>query len=98
MGLKSGDSVTVTKIEPPASPDDKAIVEATLVDSDTGRFTEQAEEVFNEWFDMYSIEEGFMTPLTATYFIKGATNEVVEANEPRIMKNLFEQYDRDNDN
>lgn len=38
----------------------------------------------------------FMTPLTATYFIKGATNEEVAPSEHRIAS-LFNKYDSDKD-
>lgn len=37
-----------------------------------------------------------MTPQTATYFIKGATNEEVAPNENRIT-GLFSAYDSDKD-
>lgn len=45
---------------------------------------------------MYSDVTGVMTPDTATWFIKGATNETVQADDNRI-KGLFAQYNKKKD-
>mmetsp|Transcript_44247 Transcript_44247/g.32237 ORF Transcript_44247/g.32237 Transcript_44247/m.32237 type:complete len:96 (-) Transcript_44247:78-365(-) len=45
---------------------------------------------------MYSNDDGFMTPETCVYFIKGCTGDLPPVNDDRIT-GLFEKYDADKD-
>jgi len=55
-----------------------------------GQFTPAASKIFNEWFDLYKDpkEDEAMTPESTTGFIKGATGEIVAADDNRI-KGMF---------
>ena len=64
--------------------------------NENGEFTERAYNIFSEWYDLYSNEEGKMTPESATRFILGATNEVVGPEDGRI-KGLFDLHDSNKD-
>lgn len=62
------------------------------------QFTKEARAVFTDWFHMFS-EDGFMTPLTCTEFIKfttGSPNLSVLPGDERINV-LFNKYDLDKD-
>lgn len=74
---------------------EEEIANAPLIGQD-GRLTEKAKEIFNEWFDMYSNEDGRMTRETCALFVKGCTNEQPTPNDERIS-NLFKSYDTNND-
>lgn len=60
------------------------------------KLTEKAKQIFNEWFDMYSDEQGGMTKETCSKFIKGCTNEQPLPNDERIV-GMFKAYDTNND-
>jgi Ca2+-binding EF-hand superfamily protein len=66
-----------------------------LVGSDR-KLTEKAAKMFNEWFDMYSDENGQMTKEFCCLFIKGCTGEQPGIGDDRIL-GLFKTYDIDND-
>lgn len=66
-----------------------------LVDS-SGKLVEKAKIIFNEWFDMYSNENGKMTKETCALFIKGCTGEPPLLTDDRIQ-NMFKNYDTNND-
>lgn len=91
LGIKSGDVLTLTRIEI-----HEDVQQAALVDPNTGYLTEKAKAIFDEWFDMYSTEEGVMTPESTTAFIRGSTNEPVGADDSRIA-GLFKAYDANKD-
>ncbi len=61
-----------------------------------GKLNEKALKIFNEWFDMYSNEEGRMTRETCSLFIRGCTGEPATVNDERIT-GLFNMYDRNKD-
>lgn len=61
-----------------------------------GRLTEKAAKIFNEWFDLYSDENGQMTKETCALFIKGCTGEQPQLNDDRIVA-LFKTYDVNQD-
>ena len=90
LGLKSNDQLSAYKIHI-----EEEIPNAPLTGPD-GKLTEKARAIFNEWFDMYSDENGQMTKETCGNFIKGCTGETPPANDDRIL-NLFKTYDTNND-
>ena len=61
-----------------------------------GKLSDKAFKIFNEWFDMYSNEDGQMTKETCALFIKGCTGEPATPNDDRIA-GLFKQYDGNQD-
>lgn len=67
-----------------------------MIDPTTNQLTDRAREIFSEWFDLYSTNEGVMTPQSTALFIKGATHETVTAEDGRI-KGLFSGYDQNKD-
>jgi hypothetical protein len=93
MGFKNHDIVTVKKKE---VTDTSA--QYPLCNDDKSALSDRAFKVINAWFDMFSEqpERIVMTPLSTTYFIKGATNEEVAPTEHRIT-DLFKAYDSDKD-
>ncbi len=90
LGLKSNEQLTATKIFV-----EEEIPNAPLIGSD-GHLSEKAKAIFNEWFDMYSNENGQMTKETCGQFIKGCTGETPPPNDDRIIT-LFKTYDTNND-
>lgn len=68
---------------------------AALIGPD-GKLSEKAKQIFNEWFDLYSNENGRMTKETCGLFIKGCTGEQPGPGDDRIG-NLFKMYDSNND-
>ena len=68
---------------------------APLVDQ-AGKLTEKAKNIFNEWFDMYSNENGLMTPETCALFIKGCTGDHPALTDDRIT-GMFKTYDDNKD-
>jgi len=93
MGFKNHDVVVVKK-------NDVLDISAAypLTNEDNTQLSDRAFKIFNTWFDMFSEQPDrvYMTPLTATYFIMGATNEEVAPTEHRIVS-LFTKYDDDKD-
>lgn len=69
LGFQTNELLTAEKLQ---------IVEevpnAPLIGPD-GKLTEKAAKIFNEWFDLYSDENGRMTKETCALFIKGCTGE-----------------------
>lgn len=74
---------------------EEEIPNAPLIGAD-GHFSEKAKAIFNEWFDMYSDDNGQMTKETCGMFIKGCTGETPPPNDDRILS-LFKSYDINND-
>ena len=91
ISFKNYEVVTVKKLD-----FEDEVVPAHVIDPQTNELTERAAVIFNEWFDAYSNNEGYMTPETTTLFIQGATNEVVQPEDNRIQ-GLFKSYDADKD-
>jgi hypothetical protein len=58
----------------------------------TGKLSEKASKIFNEWFDMYSNENDKMSPETCCLFIKGCTGEHPSLTDERVV-NMFKAYD-----
>ena len=75
---------------------DEDIPNVNLFDPATDKFVSAAEQIFSEWYDKYSNSEGKMTPESATRFILGATNELIQKEDGRII-GLFNAYDSDKD-
>lgn len=69
LGFQSNDFVTAHKVTV-----EEEIPNAPLLGTD-GKLSEKANQIFNEWFDMYSDESGAMTNVTCALFIKGCTGE-----------------------
>ncbi len=67
---------------------DYGVVPVPLIDSTTNKLNEAAYKIFSDWYDLYSNEDGVMTPESATRFILGAINEVVSKEDSRV-KSLF---------
>ncbi len=74
---------------------EEEVPNAPLVDQ-TGKLTEKASKIFNEWFDMYSNENSQMTPETCALFIKGCTGEHPPISDDRITS-MFKTYDTNSD-
>lgn len=74
---------------------DEEIAQVPLI-TETGELVPAAYDIISEWFDMYSTEEGVMTPESAVWFIKGSTSESIGADDSRI-KGLFAEYDTNKD-
>ena len=74
---------------------EEEVADAPLRGTD-GKLSERLREIFNEWFDMYSNEEGSMTKETCALFIKGCTGEHPSVNDERILV-MFKTYDVNND-
>ena len=91
ISLKNYDIVSVKKLD-----FEDEVVSANVIDPLTNELTERSALIFNEWFDAYSNNEGYMTPETTTLFIQGATNEVVQPEDNRIQ-GLFKSYDFNKD-
>lgn len=91
VGIKSGDIITVRRITV-----EEEIEQVKLIDPETQQLVKLAADIIDEWFDMYSSEEGVMTPESTVGFIKGSTGESVPADDSRI-KGLFAEYDKDKD-
>jgi len=72
MGMRNHDIITVKK-----NRYEEDIPHVNLIDPATRQLTVAADRVFNNWYDKYSDKTGFMTPLSTTRFILGATNESV---------------------
>ena len=53
---------------------EEEVVNAPLTGPDK-KLTEKARAMFNEWFDLYSDENGQMSRETCALFIKGCTGE-----------------------
>ena len=87
LGIKQGDVISARKITV-----DEEVVTAVFVEN--GQFTPQAQEIFEEWWDVYKVEgtEDF-TPESATRFIKGCTHEDIGPEDSRI-EGLFKLYDK----
>lgn len=64
--------------------------------TENGKLVPKLREIISEWYDWYSNDDGFMTPESATLFIRGATGEEVGPNDNRITS-LFDNYDSDKD-
>jgi hypothetical protein len=64
ISLKNYDIVSVKKLD-----FEDEVVSANVIDPLTNELTERSALIFNEWFDAYSNNEGYMTPETTTLFI-----------------------------
>lgn len=90
LNLQSNDSVFAYKKQV-----DEEIPNAPLIAQD-GKLSEKAKQIFNEWFDLYSDENGGMTKETCAKFIKGCTGEQPLPKDDRI-EGMFKLYDSNND-
>lgn len=88
LGFKQGDVISARKITV-----DEEVATAVFVEN--GKFTPQAQEIFEEWWDVYKAEgtEDF-TPESGTRFIKGCTHEDIGPEDSRI-EGLFKLYDKE---
>lgn len=86
LGFKNHDIVTVSKLYT----SDYGVEAAPLIDPMTNKLTDRVRMIFSEWYDLYSNQDGVMTPESATRFILGAINEVVSKDDSRV-KILFSQ-------
>ncbi len=92
LGLRNYDVVIVTKNDV----DDDHLPHEVLIDPATDRLTERSAQIFSEWYDRYSNADNKMTPESATRFILGATNELIQKDDGRIV-GLFNSYDGNKD-
>jgi hypothetical protein len=53
---------------------EEEVVNAPLIGPDN-KLSDKLKQIFNEWFDMYSDENGEMTRDTCALFIRGCTGE-----------------------
>ena len=90
LGIKNDEVITAYKIHI-----EEEVADAPLRTPD-GKLSEKASQIFNEWFDMYSDEQGAMTKETCALFIKGCTGEHPSVNDERIQS-MFKQFDVNND-
>lgn len=90
LGIQPGDQFTAYKLNI-----QEEIPNAPLTDSNR-KLTEKAKQIFNEWFDIYSDENGQMTREYCSKFIKGCTGEQPSLSDDRIST-LFKLYDINND-
>jgi Ca2+-binding EF-hand superfamily protein len=75
---------------------DRNVTPGDLIDPQTNKLSAKAFDIFNEWYDLYSNENGVMTPESTIRFIAGATNEMVSTEDSRI-KILFSNFDSNKD-
>lgn len=92
LGLKNYDVVSINKL----NFEDAVVQPQNLIDPATNKFVDRAYQIFSEWYDLYSDEDGVMTPESTTRFILGATNEMISPEDSRI-KGLFDGYDSNKD-
>lgn len=90
LGFQAQDTLTIYKINI-----EEEVPNAPLIGPDS-HLSEKAKQIFNEWFDNYSDENGQMTKETCALFIKGCTGEYPGVNDERIA-NLFKVYDSNSD-
>lgn len=64
------------------------MVPVPLIDPTTNNLNATVYKIFSDWYDLYSNDEGVMTPESATRFILGAINEVVSKEDQRV-RHLF---------
>ena len=90
LGFSTSEHLTAFKINI-----EEEVTFAPLVTT-AGRLTEKTSVIFNEWFDLYSDENGQMSKETCALFIKGCTGEQPSVTDDRIL-NLFKAYDSNSD-
>ena len=90
MGIEDHDTISASKNKV-----EEEVANAPLIGND-GKLSEKAKQIFNEWFDLYSNEEGVMVKETCALFIKGCTGEYPSVTDERIAT-LFKTYDSNND-
>lgn len=90
LGFTSNETITALKVNI-----QEEVPNAPLIGPDN-KLTERAKKIFDEWFDLYSNEEGRMTRETCCLFIKGCTGEHPSVTDERIV-NLFKAYDGNSD-
>ena len=91
LGLRNYDVVIVTRNDV-----DDDLPHEVLIDPETDRLVEKAAVIFSEWYDRYSNADNKMTPESATRFILGATNELIQKDDGRVI-GLFNIYDGNKD-
>lgn len=92
LKLKNGDIV----IAKSTSKEEENEISQVLLTTPERTFTPRGLELFKWMHELYSDEEGFMTPETTTHFIRGCTGEICSATDNRIT-GLFKGHNKAKD-